>query len=58
LYVSSIIIPANSEERDRQGTWHVCGKEEMHTGFWKESPREKDHLEDISVDRRVSLRIG
>jgi hypothetical protein len=38
--------------------WHVCGKEEMHTRFWKESLREKEHLEDIRVDGMISLRIG
>jgi len=58
LYFSLIIITANSEERDRQDTWHVCGKEEMHTRFWKESLREKDYLEDTYVDGRISLRIG
>jgi hypothetical protein len=30
----------------------------MRTQFWKESLREKDHLEDICVDGRISLRIG
>jgi hypothetical protein len=30
----------------------------MRTRFWKESLREKDQLEDICVDGRISLRIG
>jgi len=30
----------------------------MHTRFWKESLREKAHLEDIRVDGRISLRMG
>jgi hypothetical protein len=30
--------------------WHAWEKGETCTGFWWESPKEKDHLEDQGVD--------
>jgi len=27
----------------------------MHTIFWLETPKERDHLEDLSVDKRLIL---
>jgi hypothetical protein len=29
---------------------------ELHTGFWWGNLREKDHLEDISIDWRIILK--
>jgi len=28
----------------------------VHTGFWQEDPRERDHLEDPGVDGRIILK--
>jgi hypothetical protein len=30
--------------------WHAWERGETCTGFWRESPKEKDHLEDQGVD--------
>jgi hypothetical protein len=35
----------------------MYGGEEMHTGFWWGHLRERDHLEDPSVDGRIILRM-
>jgi hypothetical protein len=35
---------------------HIWGREEAHTGFWWGNLRERDHLEDQGVDRRIILR--
>jgi len=32
------------------------GKTEMHTGFWWGNLKERDHLEDLSIDARVTLK--
>ena len=36
--------------------WHVCGTGEVHKGFWLGVLREKDHLEDLGVDIRITLK--
>jgi hypothetical protein len=33
--------------------WHVIGTGYMRTGFWWGNLRERDHLEDLSVDGRI-----
>jgi hypothetical protein len=33
--------------------WHTCERGETCTGFWCESPKEKDHLECQGVDGRM-----
>jgi hypothetical protein len=33
--------------------WHAWERGETCTGFWCESPKEKDHLEDQGVDERM-----
>jgi hypothetical protein len=30
---------------------------ELHTGFWCGNLRERDHLEDLGVDRRLILKL-
>jgi len=34
---------------------HVCWKGEVYAGFWWGNLRERDHLEDPSVDKRIIL---
>jgi hypothetical protein len=34
----------------------VWGTGEVYTGFWWENPKERDHLVDPGVDRRIILR--
>jgi hypothetical protein len=36
-----------------QYIWLVCGTGEVHTGFWWGNLRERDHLEDLSVEGRI-----
>jgi hypothetical protein len=33
--------------------WHAWERTEMCIGFWWESPKEKDHLEDQGIDGRM-----
>ena len=35
--------------------WHVLKTGDVHTGFWWADVRERDHLEDLSIDGRVIL---
>ena len=34
----------------------MWGREKVHTGFWWGNLRERDHLEEPGVDRRIKLR--
>jgi hypothetical protein len=45
---------SNQEERDGRGMWHVCGRGEVHTGFWWGNLREREYFKDLSVDGRIS----
>ena len=36
--------------------YHVWGKGAFHTEFWWGDLRKKDHLEDLSIDRRIILK--
>jgi hypothetical protein len=48
LYSSPYIIrPSNQGELSRQGMWHASERTEKCTRFWWESPKERDHLEDL-----------
>jgi hypothetical protein len=42
--------------RDGQGLWHVWGTVEVYIGFWWGDLRERNHLEDLSVDGRIILK--
>jgi hypothetical protein len=35
---------------------HVWGRGEVRTGFWWEVLKERDHLEDLGVGRRIILK--
>jgi hypothetical protein len=35
---------------------HVCGRGEVHIGFWWGNLRERDHLENPGIDRRIILK--
>jgi hypothetical protein len=41
---------------DGRGIWHVWGTGEVYTGFWWENLRERDHLENLGVDGRITLK--
>jgi hypothetical protein len=43
-------------EKIKKHKYHVCGREELRTGFWWGNLRDRDHLEDPGVDGRVILR--
>jgi hypothetical protein len=36
--------------------WHVWRRGQIHTGFWWGNPREREHVEDLGVDRRIILK--
>jgi hypothetical protein len=38
-----------------EGTVHALEGTEMHTGFWQESLKERDHLEDKGVGEKITL---
>jgi hypothetical protein len=33
--------------------WLVCRRREIHVGFWLEYLKERDHLEDLSIEQTV-----
>jgi hypothetical protein len=35
--------------------WHVWEREEVHTRFWCEHLRKKDHIEDLRVNGSIIL---
>jgi hypothetical protein len=41
---------SNQGELGGWGIWHAWEREEACTGFWWESPKEKDHLKDQGID--------
>jgi hypothetical protein len=46
-----------------RGTVHVAGvggeesRGEAHTGFWGRNMKNKDHLEDLGVDGKITLKL-
>jgi hypothetical protein len=38
--------------------WHAWERGETCTGFWWESPKEKDHMKDQDVDGRTDIGWG
>jgi hypothetical protein len=54
LYSSPDIIRQIKSRRVRwAGMWHAWERGETSTGFWWESPKEKDHLKDQDADGRM-----
>jgi hypothetical protein len=37
------------------GIWSTHGKDEIHTIFWLENLKGRDHLEDLDVERKIIL---
>jgi hypothetical protein len=33
--------------------WHAWKRRERYTGFWWETPKERDHLEDLGVGEKM-----
>jgi hypothetical protein len=57
-YHQILLGRSNEREREGQGMWHTLERAEKCTGFWWESPKETDHLEDGGVDGRVGWILG
>ena len=51
-----VLYPSNKEEWDWKGMLHVWKTGYVHTGFWWADLRERDHLEDLSIDGRITLK--
>ena len=51
-----ILCNISGANGDGQGMWHVWGITEMHTGVCWGNLRERDHLEDLEVDRTIILK--
>jgi len=48
-------LNAMFEHSDGRGMWHVWGRAEVHKGFLWLNLRERDHLEDLGVDGRITF---
>jgi hypothetical protein len=35
--------------------WHVCGRREFHTGFWRANLKATAHLNHLGVDGKILL---
>jgi hypothetical protein len=62
MYIKSFIICthhqillgiSNQGEQSGQGMWHAWERGETCTGFWSESPKEREQLKDQGVDGRM-----
>jgi hypothetical protein len=42
-------------ESDRRSRWHAWEIREMNVGFWYESLKAKDRLEDVELDNKLIL---
>ena len=40
-----------------RGMWHVLGTGVMDIGYWLRNLTERDHLEDLDVDRKIILKL-
>ena len=45
-----------NKKGDGLGMWHVCEKQQLHTGFWWGNLRERRHLEDVDDDGKIILK--
>ena len=55
----AVKVVAVIKMRRMRWTGHVArfgGREEVHTGFWWGNLRDREHMEDPSVDGRIILR--
>jgi hypothetical protein len=56
FYSSPDIIRQIKSRRMRwAGMWHTWERGGKYTVFWWESPKERDHLKDLGIDRRMGL---
>jgi hypothetical protein len=44
-------------ERDRRSRWHAWQIREMNVGFWYESLKARDRLEDVELDNMLILKF-
>jgi hypothetical protein len=51
-----IIQVIKSRRMDRQNMWHIWETGKVQAGFWWGDLREKDHLECLGIDGRVTLK--
>jgi len=56
LYSSQILFELPNKKDEMGGACSIYGGEEVYTGFWWGTLRERDHFEDIGVDGRVILK--
>ena len=46
----------SSREMRGRGMWHAWGAGDVHGGFWWGDLMERDHLEDLGIDRKIVLK--
>jgi len=50
----TLIMPSHQKKLDRRNMWHVCGKEGR-LGIWRGDLKKRDHINDLVLDRRITL---
>jgi hypothetical protein len=55
LYASPNIISDRINDDEMVGTCSTHGRDEMHTRLWPENLKGRHYLEDLNVDRRITL---
>jgi hypothetical protein len=43
--------------KSRRDMWHILGKREFRTGFWWGNLREGNYFEELSLDKRIILKL-
>jgi hypothetical protein len=56
LYSLTQYYVGDYEECDGRSKWHVWGRREVHTRFWRETLTERDHSSYLRINTRIILK--